>query len=558
MSGDCEHRFVSHLKREFVEGRMGRREFLRSVTLLGLSAASAYAFVGKVTGGTSAMAETASLPKGGKLRIAMPVVDISNPRQNSITVGSNLSRQTLEYLTITHHDGVTRPHLLEGWEVSDDLKSWTLLLRQDVTWRSGRRFTADDVVWNIENALDPATGSSILGLMKSYMITEKEVTDASGESKTVSELWDANAVEKLDDHRVRLNCKEPQIAVPEHLFHYPFNMMDPAENGVFGPNANGTGAFELVEIEVGKRAVFQARKDYWGDGPYLDSLEFVDLGDDANATVAALQSKQVDGVYSIGPELLPVVDGMSHVDVYSTTTAQTGVARVKFTKEPWSDQRIRSALKLAVDPEKVNAVTMRESGTPAEHHHVSPVQPDYAELPAMKQDVERAKALLAEAGYPDGIDVTITCRKDPNWEPLVVQALVEQWRQAGIRAEINILPRPEYNKAWTEWELGFTGWSHRPLATMLLSLAYRSDGVWNESGYANEEFDKLLMEAEGTLDLGKRREIMAKVQKLMQDDGPIVQPVWINQHAAYDKKVRGADINPSTFIFGNELAVQAA
>ena len=93
---------------------------------------------------------------------------------------------------------------------------------------------------------------------------------------------------------------------------------------------------------------------------------------------------------------------------------------------------------------------------------------------------------------------------------------------------------------------------------MLLSLAYRSDGAWNESGYANDEFDDLLMQAEGTLDIAKRREIMAKVETLMQDDGPIVQPVWIKQHAAYDKKVRGADINPSTFIFGNELAVQAA
>jgi peptide/nickel transport system substrate-binding protein len=325
MSEVREHPHILQLKQELADNRLSRREFLRVATLLGVSASAAYAIVGL---SAPAFAQP-QMPKGGRLRIAMQVFDISNPRRNPSTSGSNLARQVCEYLTITHHDNVTRPYLLERWEASDDLKTWLLRVRREVKWRNGRQFTAEDVIWNIKNALDPATGSSILGLMRPYMLTEVETTAADGKVTKTTRLWDANAIEKVDDFTVRLNLKQAQLAVPEHLFHYPFNITDPAEGGVFKPGANGTGAFELVDLEVGKRAVYRARKDYWGTGPYLDQLEFVDLGGDPSAMIAALQSRQVDGVQLLSPELLPAVKGMQHLNVYAATTAQTGVARVK-------------------------------------------------------------------------------------------------------------------------------------------------------------------------------------------------------------------------------------
>ena len=118
-----------------------------------------------------------------------------------------------------------------------------------------------DVAWNIEHCLDPATGSSVLGLMKGYMLEEFDTgeKDGDGKAKMSTRLWDANAIERVDSHSLRLNCKIPQLAVPEHLFHYPCLILDPEEGGHFGPGANGTGAFTLTDYEIGRRAILRAR-----------------------------------------------------------------------------------------------------------------------------------------------------------------------------------------------------------------------------------------------------------------------------------------------------------
>src|SRR3546814_12157962 len=141
----------------------------------------------------------------------------------------------------------------------------------------------------------------MLGLMKGYMLNEVDTgqVDESGEKIIRHELWDTNAIEKVDDLTVRLKLKAPQLAVPEHLFHYPAVMLDPAEGGVFGPGANGTRAFTMTEIAVSRRAVLEAVPDYCGEGPYPDRIQFFDVGANAQAIVTALGTKPVDGAVQI-------------------------------------------------------------------------------------------------------------------------------------------------------------------------------------------------------------------------------------------------------------------
>ena len=138
-----------------------------------------------------------------------------------------------------------------------------------------------------------------------------------------------------------------------------------------------------------------------------------------------------------------------------------------------------------------------------------------------------------------------------------MQALVEQWKAAGIRVAVNIMPTAEYNKIWTDVPFGFIGWAHRPLGIMTLGLAYRTGQSWNESHYSSPEFDRLLTEAEGMLDMEKRRDVMAKLEAMLQDDGPIVQPVWNKIFQVFDKKIKGASAHPSLYVFCNEMAVAA-
>ncbi len=558
MSDHKEHPHIAKLKRQLAERSIDRREFLRYSTLLGLSATAAYQFADKIAGTDWVPQAHAALPKGGTVRIAMRVPEIKHPHTFSWAYDSNVARQVVEYLTRTGHDNVTRPYLLERWEASDDIKTWTLHVRKGVKWHNGRDFVAEDVAWNFNHALDAATGSSVLGLMKGYMLEEYDTgeKDKDGNAKMSTRLWDANAIEVVDAHTVRLNLKEAQVAVPEHLFHYPFAILDPEENGEFGAGSNGTGAFDLVDVRVGEKAVLKARSDYWGNGPYLDGVEFIDLGDDPSAVVAALASGQVHGIYEGDVSQIDIFKNMPGVVIHSVTTAQTGVARVQVDRDEFKDPRIRKAMRLAVDTRRCLEIAHRDLGAAGEHHHVSPVHPDYKELPFMERDVEAAKQLLAEAGKADGIDAEIACKKDPPWELAAVQTLVEQWKEAGIRVKINVMPSAQFWEVWDKVPFGFTSWTHRPLGFMVLGLAYRSNVPWNESNYANPEFDELLTRAEGTLDLEKRREIIGRLEQIMQEDGPMTQPLWRSVYSAYSEKVKGFRHHPTHYIFAEQIAIE--
>jgi peptide/nickel transport system substrate-binding protein len=561
MGKDGEHGYISVLKRELAERKLGRREFLRSATLLGMSASAAYAFAAKVTGGdlVAPAYGQASLPKGGTIRIGMRCQDLKSPHTYSWVESSNAGRLVYDYLTTTGVDNVTRPSLLEKWEADEDLKTWKLHLRRDVKWHNGRQFVADDVVWNLKRVLDAKTGSSVVGLMKGFILEDYETgeKDDKGNPKKSTRLWDANAIQKIDDFTVQLNGKTPQLAVPEQLFHYPLLIMDPESNGVHKVGANGTGPFQMVEDDVGRRQVYKPNKAYWGVGPYVDEWQYIDLGDEAAAALSAVASKQVDGLYLGEIAQLDTMKQLSHVEMYSVGTAYTAVARFHPVK-PFDDKRVRQAMRYAVDATEVLKISYRGLGTAGEHHHVAAVHPEYAKLPPFTRDVAKAKKLLAEAGYPDGIDVEIAARPQPDWELVAVQTMVEQWKDAGIRVKINVMPSTQYWDVWTKVPFGFTTWAHRPLGVMTLGLAYRTGVPWNESAYANPEFDKLLTQAEGLLEVDKRREVMAKLEAILQDDGPIVQPVWRSLFTFMDKRVKGFKMHPTGYIFGNEVAIQSA
>ena len=554
MTDQTVHPAIPSLKRQLAAGAIERREFLRSATLLGLSAAAAYAF----TGTPQAEAQAAALPKGGTMRIGMRCQELNSPHTYSWIESSNAARQHFDYLTVTGVDNITRPSLVEKWDASEDLKSWTLHLRQDVKWHNGRPFVADDVVWNLNRVMDPKTGSSVLGLMRSFLMEEYETAelDAKGAKKKASRLWAANAIEKVDDHTVRLNGRIANLAVPEQLYHYPLLILDPADGGVFKVGANGTGPFILAENEVSRRQAYKPNPSYWGGAPHLDRLEFVDLGDDAAAAIGALASKQVDGLYLADVVQVEALKQLPHLQMYQVPTAYTATARMQPVK-PFDDKRVRQAMRLAIDPAVILQISQRGFGQPGENHHVSPVHPEYAKLPPQPRDLAKVKQLLTEAGYPNGLDTEVTARSSDTaaWELVAIQAMVEQWKEAGIRVKINVLPSTQYWEVWTKVPFGFTTWAHRPLGVMTYSLAYRTGGSWNESHFSNPAFDGLLAEAEGMLDVEKRRAVMAKLEAIMLDEGPIVQPVWRATITFMDKKVQGFQMHPTGYINAKDLAV---
>jgi peptide/nickel transport system substrate-binding protein len=553
---DKEHVLIAKLKQQLADKVMDRREFVRYATLLGMAAPTAYMWAGKITGEDFAPAALADeMPKGGILKIAQRVPKLDSPHTFSWVYDSNVVRQVNGYLTRTGTDNVTRPHLASKWEASEDLKTWTLTIA-DAKWHNGKPFTAEDAAWNIKHCLDAKVGSSVVGLMKGYMLKEVDTgtKDDKGNAVMTTDLWDANAIQVKDPKTLILNLKDAQVAVPEHFFHYPFLMLNPEENGKWGMGSIGTEAFELAELEVGRKALLKRRPDAPG---YLDELHFIDLGDNPSAVAAALASKQVDGIYQGNIEQFDIYKAMDHVKIYEVVTAQTAVARTRLDQKPFDDPRVRKALRYATDTEKTLQIAHKGVGAPAEHHHVAPVHPDYKKLEPMGYKPDEAKKLLAEAGFPDGLEIEIVCKPDPSWEQAAVEAMAEQWKTGGFKPKINVLPSNKFWEVWNKVPFGFTEWTHRPLGFMVLALAYRTGVPWNESAYSNKKFDELLTKAEGTIDIAARSEILGELEKIMQEDGPIAQPLWRSVYAAYDKRVKGYAVHPTLYIFGETMAIEA-
>jgi peptide/nickel transport system substrate-binding protein len=566
------HAYIPELKDLYRKGRISRREFLRNATLLGMSLGSATAFLSacgpKPTEAppppTEAPAATdtpvpapteppaaAGPIRGGTLRLASRVQKVTHPAQFSWVAPSNQLRQVAEYLTYTDGNNITHPYLLESWEASDDLLTWTLNLRKGIMHNNGDEFNADDVVFTMGEWLNEDVGSSILGLM-SYLSPDN--------------------IEKVDDYTVVLNLNRAEIAVPEHLFHYPALILNHRTfEGDFIKAPHGTGPYTLEEYSEGERVLVKRREDYWQKGadgeplPYLDAMEFIDMGEEVSAWLAAMQAGEVDMLELGdigGTDVYLALKDDPNVVVVGVPTAQTRVLRMRVDLDPWTDENVRMALKLCQNHEKILNLAYFGEGLPGQDFHVSQVHPEYCEMPIPEYNPEKAKQLLADAGYPDGLDVELAVGS--GWGDVVsyAEVLKEDAAPAGFNITLNTMPNSQYWEQWTEVDLGITPWTHRPLGTMVLNLAYIADEegnpvAWNESRWVDEEFSEILTEANATLDVEKRRELFCELQRIQYERGSIGIPFWRNIWFVYGKNVKDVLGHPTYYMLFNEVWMEA-
>ena len=395
-------------------------------------------------------------------------------------------------------DGRPAPDLATAWSANSDATEWTLALREGVMFHDGSSFGAEDVVYSLQRVLDPANDSPARAAIA--MI---------------------DRIEAVDANTIKLTLSASFADLPLLLMDYRLRMIPEGSGDTIATTGIGTGPFRLVNFDAEGTTRLVANMDYFEGPPGVAEMEIIGIPD-AQARLQALLGGQIDMERGISAQQSVMLSSSDRFNIQMIPTGNWRGLVFRTDVAPFDDVRVRQALRLAADRQAMVDLVMGGGAVVACDTPVGPRDQYRAEIDC-PQDIERARALLAEAGFPDGIDIDLhVATLEPTW-PVMAEVYQQQAAAAGIRVNIVQVPTDGFwSDVWMQKDAVTTRWNERP-ADQALNEVYVSTARWNESYYRDADFDALLANARQELDFDARRALYIQAQEhLWQTAGTLI------------------------------------
>ncbi|MBN8872821.1 MAG: ABC transporter substrate-binding protein [Rhodospirillales bacterium] len=488
-----------------------RRQLLAWCGGLGLGAAAATPLIGSAR---AAVAETPQ--RGGKLRVAgatASTTETLDPARG--TDSTDYSRHYMFYngLTTLNEALAPQPTLATSFE-TNDATTWVVKLRSGVQFHDGSPLTAADVVYSLARHKDPATGSKVRAV--------------------AMQMADIKATGK---NEVTITLSGPNSDLPVILGVSHFLII---KNGTKDfSTANGTGPFRCKSFEPGIRSIAVRNENYWKPGqPYLDEIEMVGIPDSAARVNAALSGDiQLAAAMPVAAaRQLERAPGLKIMETKGGT--YTNIC-MRLDQAPTDNLDLVLACKYLFDREQIRRTIFRNYAVIGNDQPIDPTNRYFAaDLPQRPYDPEKAKFHLAKSGFGSSLSVTVSPAAFASED--IAQLWQQSAKAAGLDLTLRRVPADGYwTNQWMKHPVTFAATNARPTADLILSIYFKSDAPWNESGWKSPKFDQLLVAARGEQDHAKRKQMYADMQEMISNEAGVGIPVFRSVLDAHSDKLKG-------------------
>lgn len=444
----------------------------------------------------------AATSQGSQITIARPVSTTAmDPGflREAATVVDNI----FDTLVMRDKDMQLVPGLAESWTAVNDT-TWEFKLRRGVKFHDGEDFNADAVKFTIDRILDPAA-----------------------KSPTLSYIRTISGVEVVDPYTVRITTNGPDPLLPTRMSRYPAYIVPPAYvkqvgNDVFASKPVGTGAYKFVEFVPDQHVILEANPDYWRGAPSIGRVIWRAIPD-GTARLTALATGEVDLIENVPVDLAPMVSESPDSDLVQVKNGGLTIyLGLVMSEKPLDQVKVRQALDLAIDRQGIVTNILQGMAT-AKGTQVGPADFGYLDIPPAKYDPAKAKALLAEAGFPNGFSIKMQSTNRYMKDGEVAQAIAQQFGDIGVKVNLEVLDWSVYvQQVPRKGPIFMLGWgSTQTLDADAAIYAILKTGE-PYSTASIPELDKLLDESRQIVDPEKRKTVLEDIQRLAAEQVPLL------------------------------------